>query len=96
MDVKAIADQVMGTLGEAPEKIQEFLADPKGAIEQITGQTFEEGQIAEVVEHIKTQIGEGVGNFDMNAIGEKLGGLFGEGSPLGGIGDALGGLFGKK
>ncbi len=96
MDIKAIAEQVMGALGEAPEKLQEFFADPKGAIEQITGQSLDEGQIAEVVEHIKTTVGEGLGNFDLDAIGEQLSGLFGEGSPLGGIGDALGGLFGKK
>ncbi|MEF9875450.1 MAG: hypothetical protein RRZ85_09395 [Gordonibacter sp.] len=96
MDIKAIAEQVMGALGEAPEKIHELIADPKGVIEQITGHTLEEGQIGEVVEHIKTQISEGAANFDLSAIGDQLGGLFGEGSPLGGIGDALGDLFGKK
>ena len=37
MDVKAIAEQVMAAVGEAPEKAQEFIADPKGAIEQLTG-----------------------------------------------------------
>ena len=49
-----------------------------------------------VVEIIKTQIAEGAANFDLGTIGDQLGGLFGEGSPLGNIGDVLGGLFGKK
>lgn len=104
MDIKAIIEQVMGALGQAPENIQGFLSDPAGAIEQITGHSLDEGQITEVVEGIKTQIGEGgfdlsnidLSNIDLGAIGDQLGGLFGENSPLGGIGDALGGLFGKK
>lgn len=43
MDVKAIAEQVMAAVGEAPEKAQEFIADPKGAIEQLTGHALDEG-----------------------------------------------------
>ncbi|OUO94231.1 hypothetical protein C2L80_03935 [Rubneribacter badeniensis] len=96
MDVKAIAEQVMAAVGEAPEKAQEFIADPKGAIEQLTGHALDEGQIAEVVEHVKSMItegGAGLEGLDLGAIGEKLGGLVGEGSPLGGL---LGGIFGKK
>lgn len=96
MDISAIAEQVMGALGGAPEKIQELMADPQGVIEQVTGYTLEEGQVGEVVEIIKTQIAEGAANFDLGTIGDQLGGLFGEGSPLGNIGDVLGGLFGKK
>lgn len=95
MDVKAIADQVMAAIGEAPEKVQELIADPKGAIEQLTGQSLDEGQIAEVVEHVKAKIaegGEGLKNIDLGAIGEQISGMVGD-SPLGGL---LEGIFGKK
>ena len=37
--------------------------------------------------------GAGLEGLDLGAIREKLGGLVGEGSPLGGL---LGGIFGKK
>lgn len=93
MDIKAIAEQVMGFLGEAPEKIQEFIADPKGMIEQVTGQTLGEGDVAGVVEHIKEQFGEG--GFDLGAIQEKVEGLFADGAPLNDISDFLGGIFKK-
>ena len=74
MDVKAIAEQVMAAVGEAPEKAQEFIADPKGAIEQLTGHALDEGQIAEVVEHVKSMIAEGgagLEGLDLGAIGES-------------------------
>lgn len=98
MDIKAIAEQVMATLGEAPEKVQEFIADPAGMIEQITGHSLGEGEISQVVEHITSGLSEkgiDLANFDFNAIGDKLGGMLGE-SPLGDLGGMLGNIFGKK
>lgn len=95
MDIKAIADQVMAALGEAPEKVQEFIADPKGAIEQLTGHSLDEGQIAEVVEHVKVKIAEGganLENIDLGAIGEQISGMVAD-SPFGNL---LEGIFGKK
>ena len=40
MDIQAIIDQVMSVVGDAPEKINDILADPKAAIEDITGQAL--------------------------------------------------------
>ena len=49
MDIQSIIGQVTESLGAAPEKAQDFLADPKAAIEELTGQTLGEGDIAEIV-----------------------------------------------
>ena len=46
MDIQAIIDQGMTAVGNAPEKAGEILADPKGAIENITGQTIGEATSA--------------------------------------------------
>ena len=53
MDIQSIIGQVTESLGAAPEKAQDFLADPKAAIEEITGQTLGEGDIAEIVSGVK-------------------------------------------
>lgn len=95
MDIKAIAEQVAGALGEAPEKLQELASDPKGAIEGLTGHALEDADIPELLGHVKGMMGEG---FDLSAlgdIGEHLGDLL-EKSPLGDLGDMLGGLLGKE
>lgn len=104
MDIKAIADQVMGALGDSPEAIKDFISDPAAAIEGITGDKLEGADLAGVVDHIKeTVMGGGIqlpegldlGNLDLGSIAENLGGVL-ENSPLSGIAKGLGGLFGKK
>lgn len=106
MDIKAIAEQVMGALGDSPEAIKDFISDPGAAIEGITGDKLEGADLMGVVDHIKeTVMGGGIElpeSLDLGAITENLGGLTEnlgdvlENSPLSGIADGLGGLFGKK
>lgn len=104
MDIKAIADQVMGALGNSPEAIRDFIADPAAAIEGITGNKLEGADLAGVVDQIKEtvmggdfQLPEGLdlGNLDLSGIAGNLGGML-ENSPLSGIAEGLGSLFGKK
>ena len=82
MDIQAIIDQVLETVGNAPDKAAELLQDPQAAIEEITGQDL--GNLD-------------LGGIDLSALG-GLGGIGEalSDSPLGGIGNMLGGLFGRK
>lgn len=102
MDIQAIIDQVMQVAGDAPEKIGDILADPKGAIEEICGQTLGEGDLSQIVSGVQERLTSGdfdlsqidLSKIDLSALG-GLGNLLGN-SPLGGIAESLGGLFGKK
>ena len=98
MDVQDIIAQVSAALADAPEKLQGLVSDPKGTIEELTG--HEPGDIdpSEIVDGIKSHIGEGgldLGGLDLGGIAENIEGAL-ENSPLGGIADTIGGLFGKK
>ena len=93
MDIQSIIGQVTESLGAAPEQAQDFLADPQAAIEELTGQTLGEGDIAEIVSGVKDKIAGG--DLDLGSIAENLGGVL-ENTPLGGIAEGLGGLFGNK
>ena len=88
--------------GRCARKGPGLLADPKAAIEELTGQTLGEGDIAEIVSGVKDKIAGGdldlgsiAEGLDLGAITENLGGVL-ENTPLGGIAEGLGGLFGKK
>lgn len=102
MDIQAIIDQVMQVAGDAPEKIGDILADPKGAIEEICGQTLGEGDLSQIVSGVQERLTSGdfdlsqidLSKIDLSALG-GLGDILGN-SPLGGIAEGLGGLFGKK
>lgn len=102
MDIQAIIDQVMQVAGDAPEKIGDILADPKGAIEEICGQTLGKGDLSQIVSGVQERLTSGdfdlsqidLSKIDLSALG-GLGDLLGN-SPLGGIAEGLGGLFGKK
>lgn len=102
MDIQAIIDQVMRVAGDAPEKIGDILADPKGAIEEICGETLGEGDLSQIVSGVQERLTSGdfdlsqidLSKIDLSALG-GLGNLLGN-SPLGGIAESLGGLFGKK
>ncbi|MEG0758200.1 MAG: hypothetical protein RR505_07305 [Raoultibacter sp.] len=83
MDFQAIAEQVVGAVQESPEKISELMADPQGAIEQITGMTLGEGDLAGVMEQIQGMLG-GSG-IDIESIIGSIGC---------GIGEIIGGFFG--
>ncbi len=110
MDIQAIIDQVLETVGNAPDKAAELLQDPQAAIEEITGQALGEGEVSQVIDGVKERIAGGgfdlgnldLGNLDLGGIDlSALGGLGGIGealsdSPLGGIGNMPGGLSGRK
>ena len=76
MDIQAIIAQVSAALADAPEKIKDFVTDPKGAIENLTGQ---------IVDGVKNTVGGGLGNLGdmlektpLGGIADSLGGLFGK------------------
>lgn len=102
MDTQAIIDQIMQALKTAPEKAGELLSDPKGTIEEITGQTLGEGDLSQIVSAVQEKFAAGeldlsgidLSSIDLSKIG-GLGSLLG-GSPLGGIMGGLGSLFGRK
>lgn len=100
MDIQAIIDQVMTAVGNAPEKAGEILADPKGAIESITGQTIGEGDLSQIIDGVKERIASGgidLSQIDLSQIDlSQIGGLLGGDGPLGGIMGGIGSLFGKK
>ena len=73
MDIQAIIDQVVGALREAPEKVHEIVADPAGAIEQITGHRLEEGDLASVAQGVLAKIGEEGGDLQEKLAGYKDG-----------------------
>ncbi|MBX9032767.1 hypothetical protein [Gordonibacter massiliensis (ex Traore et al. 2017)] len=70
MDMQTIVDQVVEALREAPEKAQEVMADPAGAVEQITGHRLEADDLASVAQGVLAKIGEEGGELQ-----EKLAGL---------------------
>ena len=76
MDIQSIIGQVTESLGAAPEKAQDFLADPKAAIEEITGQNLDNVDMGEIVEQVKTKLGEtGVDAAGfLGEMGENIGG----------------------
>ena len=100
MDIQAIIDQVMTAVGNAPEKAGEILADPKGAIENITGQTIGEGDRSQIIDGVKERIASGgidLSQIDLSQIDlSQIGGLLSGDGPLGGIMGGIGSLFGKK
>lgn len=105
MDIQAIISQVFAALSDAPEKLQGLLSDPKGAIEEITGQTLGEGDLAQIVDGVKSGIADGsidlsgidLSSLDLGSIAGNLGGLGGLlGGGLGGIAGGLNSLFGRK
>ena len=88
MDINAIVEQVTSHVQDAPEKIKDIIADPKGAIEEITGQELGDIDPGEIIDQVKTRIAdagidvEGIlGNITENLgdvagnIGEKASGL---------------------
>lgn len=95
MDIQAIIDQVMGALREAPEKVHEVIADPAGAIEQITGHHLEEGELASVAQGVLAKIGEEGGELQEklaglgDVIGEKVSSFLGENGSFGNLLDNI-------
>ena len=88
MDVNAIVEQVTSHVQDAPEKIKDIIADPKGAIEEITGQDLGDIDPGEIIDQVKARIAdagidvEGIlGDITENLgdvagnIGEKVSGL---------------------
>lgn len=92
VDIKEMADQIMGELSQAPEKIQEFAADPAAAIEKITGQAPSAEELGQIVDHVKAKIGEGA--VDLQSLGEQLKDFVqGDDSPLKDISGLLDNIF---
>lgn len=85
MDVQAIIAQVSAALAEAPEKLQALLADPKGTIEEITGVQLGEGDLAQIVDGVKSGVMSGdidlskfdLGALDLAKLAGSLGGFLG-------------------
>ncbi len=76
MDVNQIVEQVTSHLQDAPEKIKDVISDPKAAIEEITGQNLDDVDLGEIVEQVKTKLGEtgvDVAGF-IGEMGENIGG----------------------
>ena len=82
MDVNQIVEQVTSHLQDAPEKIKDVIADPKAAIEEITGQNLDNVDMGEIVEQVKTKLGE---------TGVDIAGFLGEMGEN--IGDAVSGIL---
>ena len=93
MDIQAIIAQISAALADAPEKIKDFVSDPKGTIEELTGHSVGDADLSEIVDGMKNGIAGGVDN--LGDLAGNLGDML-EKTPLGGIADSLGGLFGKK
>ena len=58
MDISQIADQVIEHVKQAPEKVRDVIADPKGTIEGITGQSLDDVDLGEIVEKVKDGLEE--------------------------------------
>ncbi len=94
MDIQAIISQVSAALADAPERLQDLLADPKGTIEELTGQPIGDADLSQIVDGVKSGIADGsldlgaldLGNLDLGALAGGLGGMLG----------GLGGLFGRR
>lgn len=84
MDIQAIISQVSAALADAPERLQDLLADPKGTIEELTGQPIGDADLSQIVDGVKSGIADG--SLDLGALAGGLGGMLG----------GLGGLFGRK
>lgn len=101
MDIQAIIDKVVSEVQQAPELLQEVVADPGAAIEKITGHSLGDTDIAAVAEGVFAQVQEKGGDLvgqlsglmENGAVHDVIANLTGEGSPLGGL---LGGIFGNK
>ena len=75
MEVSQIVEQVTSHLQDAPEKIKDVIADPKGTIEDITGHDLSDVDMGEVVEQVKSKLGEAgvdVAGF-LGNVGENIG-----------------------
>lgn len=102
MDIQATIDQVMQAVSNAPETVNELLANPKEAIEGITGQALSDTDLSQIVSTVQEKFAQGeldlsgldLSQLDLSRLG-GIGDLLG-GSPLGGIVQGIGGLFGRK
>lgn len=97
MDVNALIEQLTGTLGQAPELLQGFAADPAGIVEQVSGLSLGEADLAQVVEGVTSQLGAGgldlaglAEGFDLGALAEQASGF-----DLGALAEQASGLLGE-
>ena len=101
MDIQAIIDKVVSEVQQAPEMLQEVVADPGAAIEKITGHSLGDTDIAAVAEGVLVQVQEKGGDLmgqlgglmENGAVHDAIANITGEGSPLNGL---LGSIFGNK
>ena len=92
MDVQAIIAQVSAALADAPEKLQALLADPRGTIGEIAGLRLGEGDLAQIVDGVRSGVASGdidLSKFDLGKL--DLGAL-----DLAKLAGSLGGLFGRR
>ena len=100
MDIQAIIDKVVGEVQQAPEMLQEIVADPGAAIEKITGHSLGDTDIAAVAEGVLAQVQERAATskstsplMENGAVHDVIANITGEGSPFSGL---LGSIFGNK
>ena len=101
MDIQAIIDKVVGEVQQAPEMLQEIVADPGAAIEKITGHSLGDTDIAAVAEGVLAQVQEKGGDLkehlsglmENGAVHDVIANITGQGSPFSGL---LGSIFGNK
>ena len=70
MDFKSIADQVMGAVGNCPDALKDFAADPRAAISDLTGAGLEGIDLGGAADQVAEQTA-GCG-FDLGSLGESL------------------------
>ena len=76
MDIQAIIDKVVSEAQNAPEIVQELMADPGAAIEKVTGHSLGETDIAAVAEGVLAQVQEKGGDI-VDQLSGLLGNIFG-------------------
>lgn len=76
MDIQAIIDKVVSEAQNAPEIVQELMADPGAAIEKVTGHSLGETDIAAVAEGVLAQVQEKGGDI-VGQLSGLLGNIFG-------------------
>lgn len=76
MDIQAIIDKVVSEAQNAPEIVQELMADPGAAIEKVTGHSLGDTDIAAVAEGVLAQVQEKGGDI-VDQLSGLLGNIFG-------------------
>ena len=89
MDIEKLAAQVLGSIKDDKNQLNEFSADPIKLVRSILGNDIADDIIRKVIALVTTQLGEGAMNVAKDVAGKAA-------EDKGGILDGLKGLFGKN